>query len=70
MLEVMQDADQLGYEARFKQLQSVLEESYDLPFMTGVVLGPTSSDPQEEQRAKRTELFTGMSVPNDGAPSG
>jgi hypothetical protein len=36
MLEVMQDADQLGYEARFKQLQSALEESYDLPFMTRV----------------------------------
>jgi hypothetical protein len=70
MLEVMQDADQRGYEARFKQLQSALKESYDLPFMTRVAVGPTSRDPQEEQRAKRTELFTDMSVPNYAAPSG
>jgi hypothetical protein len=66
----MQDADQLGCEARFKQLQSALEESCDLPLMTRVAPGPTSSDPQEEQRAKRTGLVTDMSVPNFAAPSG
>jgi hypothetical protein len=66
----VREADQLGYEARFKQLQSALKESYDLPFMTRVALGPTSRDPQEEQRAKRTELVTDMSVPNYAAPSG
>jgi hypothetical protein len=70
MLEVMEDADQLEYEARFKQLGSALKESYDLPFMTRVALAPTSRDPQEEQRAKRTELFTDMGVPNCATPLG
>jgi hypothetical protein len=66
----MQDADQPGYEACFKQLQSALEESYDLPLMTPVAPGLTSRDPKQEQRAKRTGLFTDMSVPNYASRSG
>ena len=63
MLEVMEDADQLEYEARFKQLGSALTESR-------VALAPTSRDPQEEQRAKRTELSTDVGVPNYATPLG
>ena len=63
MLEVMEDADQLEYEARFKQLGSALTESR-------VAFAPTSRDPQEEQRAKRTELSTDVGVPNYATPLG
>jgi phospholipid transport system substrate-binding protein len=62
LLEVMQNAHQLGYEGRYKQLEPVLEESYDFPFMIRIALGPTWRDLDDGQRAQLTELFTDMSV--------
>jgi phospholipid transport system substrate-binding protein len=67
LLEVMRNADQLGYEGRYKQLEPVLEESYDFPFMIRIALGPTWRELDESQRAELTELFTDMSVANYAA---
>ena len=62
LLEVMQNAHELGYEGRHAQLEPVLEQSYDFPFMTRIALGPTWRELDADQRAELTELFTDMSV--------
>lgn len=67
LLEVMRNADELGYDGRYQQLESVLEESYDFPFMIRIALGPTWRELDERQRAELTELFTDMSVANYAA---
>jgi phospholipid transport system substrate-binding protein len=67
LLQVMQSADELGYEGRYQQLEPVLEQSYDFPFMIRIALGPTWRDLQERQQAELTELFTEMSVANYAA---
>lgn len=67
LLEVMQNADDLGYEGRYRQLEPVLESSYDFPFMTRIAIGPAWRDLDEEQRAKLVDLFTEMSVANYAA---
>lgn len=67
LLEIMRNADELGYEGRYEQLEPVLEQSYDFPFMLRVALGPTWRELDERQRAELTELFTDMSVANYAA---
>jgi phospholipid transport system substrate-binding protein len=67
LLEVMQNAGELGYEGRYERLEPVLEQSYDFPFMIRVALGPTWRELDERQRAELTELFTDMSVANYAA---
>ena len=67
LLEVMQNAGELGYEGRYGQLEPVLEQSYDFPFMMRIALGPTWRELDEGQRAELTELFTDMSVANYAA---
>jgi phospholipid transport system substrate-binding protein len=67
LLEVMQNADELGYEGRYEQLEPVLEQSYEFPFMIRIALGPTWRELDERQRAELTELFTDMSVANYAA---
>jgi phospholipid transport system substrate-binding protein len=67
LLEVMRSADELGYEGRYQQLEPVLEQSYDFPFMIRIALGPTWRELDERQRAELTELFTDMSVANYAA---
>lgn len=62
LLEVMQDADDLGYGGRYQRLEPVLQESYDLSFMTRIAVGATWRDLDEAQRARLTELFTEMSI--------
>ena len=67
LLEVMQNADELGYEGRYQQLAPVLEQSYDFPSMIRIALGPTWRELDERQRAELTGLFTDMSVANYAA---
>jgi phospholipid transport system substrate-binding protein len=67
LLEVMQNADQLGYEGRYQRLEPVLEESYDFPFMIRIAVGPTWRELDESRRAEITELFTEVSIANYAA---
>jgi phospholipid transport system substrate-binding protein len=67
LLEVMQNADQLGYEGRYQRLEPVLEESYDFPFMIRIAVGRTWRELDESRRAEITELFTEMSIANYAA---
>ena len=67
LLDVMQSAQELGYQGRSERLKPVLEESYDFPFMIRIALGPTWRKLDERQRAELTQLFTDMSVANYAA---
>jgi len=62
LLEVMQDAAELDYEARYRRLEPVLQDSYDFPFMTRIAVGPAWGDLDEAERARLVELFTEMSI--------
>jgi len=67
LLEVMQEADTLGYEGRFATLEPVLEEVFDFPAMTRIAVGRTWRELEEAQRARLVELFGEMSVANFAA---
>jgi phospholipid transport system substrate-binding protein len=67
LLEVMQSADELGYQGRYERLEPVLQKSYDFPFMIRIALGPAWRELDEGQRAELTELFMDMSVANYAA---
>ncbi|MEM7021215.1 MAG: ABC transporter substrate-binding protein [Pseudomonadota bacterium] len=67
LLEVMQSADDLGYEGRFEQLAPVLEASYDFPFMTRIACGPAWRDMTAQQQDDLIALFTEMSIANYAA---
>jgi phospholipid transport system substrate-binding protein len=62
LLAVMRNAADLGYEGRYQELQPVLEESYDFPFMIRIAVGPAWRKLAEDQRGRITELFTEMSI--------
>ena len=62
LLEVMQNADRLGYAGRYERLEPVLERSYDFPLMARVAAGRGWSDLSREQRTLLIELFARMSV--------
>jgi phospholipid transport system substrate-binding protein len=67
LLEVMQNADDLDYDARYRQLEPIVRGSYDFPFMTRIAVGPSWSELDEAQRARLTELFAEMSIANYAA---
>jgi phospholipid transport system substrate-binding protein len=67
LLEVMRHAAELGYEGRYEQLEPVLKDSYDFPFMIRIAIGPAWRELADDQRARVTELFTEMSIANYAA---
>jgi phospholipid transport system substrate-binding protein len=62
LLDVMRDAADLGYEGRYEELEPVLEESYDFPFMIRIAVGPAWREFAADERERITELFTEMSI--------
>ena len=67
LLDVMQAADQLGYEGRYERLAPVLEASYDFPFMARIASGPGWREMTAQQQADLVALFTEMSIANYAA---
>ena len=67
LIEVMQNAAELDYEGRYQQLEPVLRQSYDFPFMTRVAVGPDWADLDQAQRDRLAELFAAMSIANYAA---
>jgi phospholipid transport system substrate-binding protein len=62
LLEVMQDANELDYDGRYRRLEPVLQDSYDFPFMTRIAVGHAWGELDEAQRARLVELFAKMSI--------
>src|ERR671915_842466 len=67
LLEVMQEADRLGYEGRYERLEPVLAETFDFPFMAKVAVGRRWNELSEAQREQIVRLFSQMSVANFAA---
>lgn len=62
LLEVMQQAEELGYAGRYQRLQPVLEASFDFPFMIRIAVGRAWRDLTEAERAELTQRFSEMSI--------
>jgi phospholipid transport system substrate-binding protein len=57
LLNVMQHADTLGYAGRYKLLEPAIDRTFNVSFMTQVVVGSPWASWSPEQRTKLTDAF-------------
>jgi phospholipid transport system substrate-binding protein len=57
LLDVMQHAKQLGYDGRYAKLEPVVRQTFDIPFMTRIAVGPGWSTLSSEQQAQLSDAF-------------
>ena len=62
LLDVMQNADSLGYEGRWNKLAPVLSEVYDLPYVSRIVLGKGWESLDQSQRNEMVDTFKDLIV--------
>jgi phospholipid transport system substrate-binding protein len=62
LMGVMKQADALGYRGRYQQLAPVVNYSYDLPFISKVVVGRYWSKFSPEQKEQFVKTFTKLSI--------
>lgn len=62
LLEVMKNADRLGYSGRYEKLQPVMSRLYDFELMSRVAVGAYWKGLAEEKRTKLKDAFMRMSV--------
>ena len=62
LIETMKDAQRLGIDGRYKQLQPILEKSFDFERMIAIAAGSYWTSADEAQRRRLLEAFTKLSV--------
>ena len=62
LLDVMKNADKLGYKGRYDKLAPVIQKTYDLPLMARISVGPQWSALTPAQQAKIIESFSALSI--------
>jgi phospholipid transport system substrate-binding protein len=62
LLDVMKQAKTLGYRGRYQRLAPVVTASYDLPFISKVVVGRYWSTLSQEQQKQFVNTFTKLSI--------
>lgn len=62
LIETMKDAQRLGIDGRYKQLQPILEKSFDFERMIAIAAGSYWASADEAQRRRLLEAFTKLSV--------
>ncbi len=62
LLDVMKNADKLGYKGRYDKLAPVIEQTYDLPLMARISVGPQWATLSPEDQAKIIEAFKKLSI--------
>ena len=62
LMDVMKNAEKLGYKGRFDKFVPVIEKTYDLPLMTRISVGPQWSSLTPDQQTKVTEAFKKLSI--------
>jgi phospholipid transport system substrate-binding protein len=67
LLSIMKDGQSLGYAGRFKRLQPVMQETFDIPLMAEKVLGSQWKGLSEADQARWRELFAEFTVANYAA---
>jgi phospholipid transport system substrate-binding protein len=62
LLETMKQGQQLGIEGRYKKLAPVIEETFDLPVMTSIAVGPSWSSIPADKQAALADAFRHMTI--------
>ncbi len=62
LLEVMQNADSLGFSGRREQLSPVIREAFDLAFIVKIVLGRYWGELPQTDRKRMIDTFTRLSI--------
>ena len=62
LLDIMQNADSLGYAGRYKKLQPVMTQIYDFGLMARIVLGAYWKKLEASQQQQLVEAFSRMSI--------
>jgi phospholipid transport system substrate-binding protein len=57
LLDVMQQAKQLGYDGRYAKLEPVLRQAFDIRYMTQLAVGPGWSSLTQEQQDRLSDAF-------------
>ena len=62
LMDVMKNAEKLGYQGRYEKFEPVISKIYDIPLMTRISVGPQWATLTPDQQAKVTEAFKNLSV--------
>ena len=62
LLEVMKNADTLGFEGRKERLAPVITESFDLAFISRVILGRQWDELSRDEHAQMIDTFTRLTI--------
>ncbi|MDN5873417.1 MAG: ABC transporter substrate-binding protein, partial [Sinobacteraceae bacterium] len=62
LIHIMQDADKLHYEGRYKYLKPIVDKVFDFPFISRVVMGPDWPKLDTEQRKQLQKALAKLSV--------
>jgi phospholipid transport system substrate-binding protein len=62
LLAVMQKADELGYTGRYQRFAPMVTTSYDMPFISRIVVGRYWREFSDEQRTRFVEAFTDLTI--------
>jgi phospholipid transport system substrate-binding protein len=57
LLGVMKEADKLGYDGRAQALQPAIEQAFNIPLMTRIIVGSPWNDWTEDQRDQIIDAF-------------
>jgi phospholipid transport system substrate-binding protein len=64
LIDVMKNADRLGYEGRFEQLEPVVSALFDIPFMAEKSVGRYWKSLNEQEQARLLSTFGRFTVAN------
>jgi phospholipid transport system substrate-binding protein len=62
LMDVMKNAEKLGYKGRFEKFEPVITKIYDLPLMTRISVGPQWASLTPDQQTKVIEAFKQLSI--------
>ena len=62
LLSVMQRAEELGYQGRFRELEPYINGCFDIPFIAGIVLGRYRTQLSDAQKSEFADLFSRIST--------
>jgi phospholipid transport system substrate-binding protein len=63
LLDIMKNADKLGYKGRYESIAPVIDKVYDLPLMAQISVGPLQwKTLTPEQQAKIIDAFRSLSI--------
>jgi phospholipid transport system substrate-binding protein len=64
LLDTMREAKQLGMSGRFNRLKPVIEQTFDIPTMTRLAVGPSWASLSAADQQALTQAFARMTVAN------